>query len=367
MSDLKRSFVDLSLLAFAFYLCGAAAFSGYFAKWALRDGDARYDAVAVLDGTAVQPFAYRQLVPALANAVNDGLPASVQERLSDALMERNWLGRDYGRATQSGERSHILRYYLMYGFAFAGALASLFLLRRLALDLTGCPVTAAVAAPLFVLAMTLMETGGGYYYDWVELPCMVAAVLLARRARFAWLSLVVAVAVLNKESFLFFALALYPLLPRRVATAQRVAWTAAYLAICAVVNAAFKLHYADNGGGMVVVHLVDNLREIATPAGYFIAEISYGLPFPSGFNVLNIAIVAVLAVRGWPQVPADLKRHVALAALFNLPLFLAFAVLHELRNLSFLYVGLFAVLACALRQWVMSAAHEDRPQREPSR
>lgn len=367
MPDLKRKFVDLSLLAFAFYLCGAAAFSGYFAKWALRDGDARYDAVAVLDGTAVQPFAYRQLVPVLANALNDSLPASVQERLSDALLARNWLGRDYGRATQSGERSHILRYYLVYGFAFAGALAALFLLRRLALDLTDCAVTAAIAAPLFVLGMTLMETGGGYYYDWIELPCMVAAVLLARRGRLAWLAAVVAVAVLNKESFLFFALALYPLLPGRLPRARRVAWTAAYLAICAVVNVVFKLHYAANGGGMVVVHLMDNLREIATPAGYFIAEISYGLPFPSGFNLVNVALVAVLALRGWPQVPMDLRRHVALAALFNLPLFLAFAVLHELRNLSFLYVGLFAVLACALRQWVMTAAPQPPAWREPSR
>lgn len=367
MPDLKRKFVDLSLLAFAFYLCGAAAFSGYFAKWALRDGDARYDAVAVLDGTAVQPFAYRRLVPALANAVNDSLPASVQERLSDALMERNWLGRDYGRATQSGERTHILRYYLVYGLAFAGALAALFVLRRLALDLTDCAVTAAIAAPLFVLAMTLMETGGGYYYDWVELPCMVGAVLLARRARFGWLALLVTVAVLNKESFLFFALALYPLLPRRVPQLRRAAWTAAYLAICVVVNVMFKLHYADNGGGMVVVHLMDNLREIAAPAGYFIAEISYGLPFPSGFNLLNIALVVVLVMRGWPHVPQDLRRHVALAALFNLPLFLAFAVLHELRNLSFLYVGLFAVLTCALRQWVMTAAPEPRAWGEPSR
>lgn len=367
MPDLKRKFVDLSLLAFAFYLCGAAAFSGYFAKWALRDGDPRYDAVAVLDGSAVQPFAYRWLVPAVANAVNDSLPASVQERLSDALMERNWLGRDYGRATQSGEREHILRYYLMYGLAFGGALVALFLLRRLALDLTDCPVTAAIAAPLFVLAMTLMETGGGYYYDWIELPCMVGAVLLARRGRFGWLALLVAVAVLNKESFLFFALALHPLLPQRVPQRRRVAWTAAYLAICVVANLVFKLHYADNGGGMVVVHLMDNLREIATPVGYFVTEISYGLPFPAGFNLLNIAVVTVLVLRGWPMVPQDLRRHVALAALFNLPLFLAFAVLHELRNLSFLYVGLFAVLSGALHRWVMSAAPQPARCREPSR
>jgi formate/nitrite transporter FocA (FNT family) len=72
------------------------------------------------------------------------------------------------------------------------------------------------------------------------------------------------------------------------------------------------------------------------------------VPGPSGAFVGTLAVLALVVARGWPASPPALRRHLLLAATINLPLLLVFSATGELRNLSFLYVGLALLVARAM-------------------
>ena len=59
------------LLALFYVIVAAAAFNGFYAKWRLNDGHAPHSLASMVDGTAYRPYVYRQLVPAVANGIQD--------------------------------------------------------------------------------------------------------------------------------------------------------------------------------------------------------------------------------------------------------------------------------------------------------
>ena len=75
------------LLIFITFIIAAASFGGFFLKWEFRDGT-DHSAIEMLDGTAKRPFVYRQLLPAMANLVEQVTP----ERINQGF--QNWLAAD---------------------------------------------------------------------------------------------------------------------------------------------------------------------------------------------------------------------------------------------------------------------------------
>lgn len=173
---------------------------------------------------------------------------------------------------------------------------------------------------------------------------MMLAVWLAATGRALWLIPLTAIATLNKESFLFFSLTLFPFLHARFSLRRAVIVQAVLLAIAAAVNLAIKLKFAGNSGDVAQFHLFHNLDFLIHPLSYLRFEYNYGVVMSKGFNVINIVIAVVLLRSGWSKLPLVLRRHVWIALAVNVPLFITFGFHDELRNLSMLIVGLLMIL-----------------------
>lgn len=335
------------LLGAFFWMVSAAAFSGFLNKWGLMgtegkaEQEQRYGLPLVLDGTANKPFVYRQLAPMLANAAEKLAPEGVKFHAKRLLLPK--AQRDRLIAAPPAELR--FRYLVIHQLGFFALLLSLFVLRRILLDL-GAGGHAAILAPAaFALAFPYIQTMGGFYYDTIELLSMSVAFLFALRGRILPLVALAFPAALNKETFIFFLPALYPLLRHKLAVKPAAVTIAAAILAAGLVNVVLKLHFAGAGrGGVAEFHMLDNLRYYLNPLSYLNAfEFTYGIIGPRHVFVGTLLVAAIVVARGWPAAPVFVRRHLLVAAAINLPLFLLFCAPGELRNLSMLYVGMVAM------------------------
>lgn len=338
--------VASGFLLFAFFwIVAAAAFSGFAGKWGLRDGDPRFGVSAMLQHEAHKPFVYRQLVPDLARRLDAVASDKVKEKVAKRFRPDEVFAKSQPGSTP-GER---FRYAIVYYTSFLSLLGSLFVLRRILLHFNVSPLGAVLAPTAFALAFPYLQTVGGYFYDTVELLFASLAFLLALRGRpqlaMPALAALVLVATLNKETFFFVLPALYPLLRQRFT--RRTAWCAVGLLVllAGLMNVALKVAYLEAVGGAAEFHLFDNLRAYVFGTAYFRLETTYGLVGPSRAFVGTLAVLGIVLWRAWPLAPRVVRRHLAICAIVNLPLFLAFCATGELRNLSTTFTGLVLLVA----------------------
>ena len=345
---LSRPLVRWVLLAVIYFLAASASFSGFFAKWQFNDDYPAFSLPALLDGTAKRPFVYRQLLPAVANGIDRALPSSVKDRVNALLFDSNPrhhpITTIYPNARDALNPTYALRYYLVYCMALIALFLAMFALRAVCLEMQADTVAATLAPLAFAAILPLTMTEGGFFYDMPEVLFMALAVWLAARAKVLWLIVLTALATLNKESYLFFTLTLFPFLRMKLSMKHTIVIEGVLLAVAATVNALVKFKYAHNPGGMMEVWLLDNLRYFAHPSTYVRFQFDYGSLTPLGFNIFNIAVVAVLVKAAWKQLALPVRQHLKIACVINLPLFIAFCYHDELRNLSMLYVGLVLIL-----------------------
>jgi hypothetical protein len=335
---------SMLLLGVLYWIVAGASFSGYVAKWGLRDASQTASIGQILDGTAHQPFVYRQLAPMLSGLALQAAPEGVQGLLLAKIKPEE----SFARIRPPDDPRQRFRVLVVYGLAFAALIGALFVLRRIALDSGLDPLPASIAPVALVLALPYFQTIGGYFYDSIELLFLSAAYLAALRGKVFVLLALALPATLNKETFLFFVPTLYPLLRVRLAPLRAGVVALATLLLAGAVNVWLKWIYADVPGGVAEFHLLGNLGRYLDPATYLGLEITYGVPGPSGAFVGTLAVLALVVARGWPASPPALRRHLLLAATINLPLLLVFSATGELRNLSFLYVGLALLVARAM-------------------
>ncbi|WP_250536206.1 hypothetical protein [Caballeronia sp. AZ10_KS36] len=343
-----RRGVRWMLLVVMYYLVAAASYNGYFTKWQFRDQTPEFALPAMLDGTIDRPFVYRQLLPMLANGVERAMPEKLRTKVDALLMDDNrthhpitWF---YPSAVDARNPQYALRYYLIFGMSFTALFLAMFAMRAVCMTFQA-DRTASTLAPMALAAIfPLILTDGAYFYDFPELLFMMLAVWLAATGRALWLIPLTAIATLNKESFLFFSLTLFPFLHARFSLRRAVLVQAVLLAIAAAVNLAIKLKYAGNSGDVAQFHLFHNLDFLIHPLSYLRFEYNYGVVMSKGFNVINIVIAVVLLRSGWSKLPLVLRRHVWIALAVNVPLFITFGFHDELRNLSMLIVGLLMIL-----------------------
>lgn len=327
-----------------YVLVAAASYCGFFAKYALRDDSQHDSIVRMLDGTADRPYVYRQLVPYAANLADKALPANLKSSLVAHLRteypKHDWIVNTFARATEARDPAYVLRYYMVYGALFVALLAGMLVLRAVCAELTGHAAAAALAPLAFALAMP-----AGNFWDFPELFFMALAVWLAVRGKWLWLLLLTPVATLNKESFLFFVVCLYPFLRERRSVREALTVTGLCVLAAAAVNGVMKLHYAANPGDIAQFNLMVNLRFLVDPRNYLLSDWTYGILLPKGFNVVILFVLFTIARVGWKRLPRAARQHALIALAINVPLYLLFGWGDEVRALSMLYVSA-ALLLC---------------------
>jgi hypothetical protein len=344
-------------LAVLFFLSAAASFNGFYDKWHFREaGTAAFMPGAsleeMLDGTAARPYVERQLLPGMANAIDALVPASDQDRLFSVRLYSGRLFREeFIDSPMARDRQWFLRYWVMHTSVFLAAWLAVFAMHLFGRAAGVARAPAALAAMAMILAIPYFETRGGFFYDYPELAFLAIALWIALTFNWIWLIPLAALATWNKESFLFFVPALYPILRYRGGGPR--AWVKTLLIGLAsgAVYALLRARFVHNPGGSIEWHLPDQLDYMLHPLNMLTREKTYGLLMFQAFNPLLWALVAVAAWRGWSLLPRHLRRHALVAALINVPLYLLFCLPGELRNLSMLYPSLLLLLAANLNDW----------------
>lgn len=208
-------FMNKLLLIFLIFVVSAASFEVFFVKWSFRDNDfqaEKYSFQAIYDGTAHRPFVHRQLLIDTAKIINENLPSDTKNFLVDKIKSDNFLAEKFNHVDL--QERFLAEYYIVYFLSFICLFASIFIWRRICIDLTESRIAGTLSPLVFAIIFPYLETFGGYFYDFSELLFFSLAIFFACRGNFLALILMTPIAECNKESFFLFLPTLYPLLRR---------------------------------------------------------------------------------------------------------------------------------------------------------
>jgi len=389
-----------AILFFLFFVAAAVSFNGFYNKWHFREAGAcgslpKAGFIAMVEGTADRPLIYRQLLPMLANSLDRLVPEHTKDWLF-AFKSKSGipLRERFFDSPVAQNRTYFLRYLTIYILSFLFAWISVFAMYMVGRSAGYAPSTAALAAIVMILLIPFLMTRGGYFYDYPELAFFALAVWMALNFDWWWMIPVVALATLNKESFLFFIPALYPLMRQRSSRRGALAGTGIMGLISAAVSCVIRSHFQHNPGVMAERHFLEqiiftlNPINLLTPVAlvlYFrlrqktprinmlagigvlalacattlyililipgYTEITYGMNLIRSFNPLSVILIVWIVWRGWPSLPRPIQRHARIAASINIPLYLLLGYPGELRGLSLLYITLLLLLAANMDSW----------------
>ena len=334
------------LLGFIFCVVAAASFNGFFAKWAFLYDNERASFKYMYEGTAHRPFVYRQLMIFTAKELNENFFHGEPGFLLENFYEHDLLETHYAGVILEPE--YALEYHLVYCLSAAFLLISMFLWRKIGAEISGSARAGTLAALIFALIFPLLETVGGYFYDFGELLFFSLAVFFAMRGWWLALIILAPVAEFNKESFLFFAATLFPILAAKVGKMRAGVTILTAITLCGVVYLKISALYAGNPGGTVEIHFYDHVENLLS--GWLAPDFTYGLILGGGMFLPHVIFAAWIVRKSWAKLPPPWKLHVWLALAINVPLYLIFCFPGELRNLSMLYVGFLAMLAIFLSE-----------------
>lgn len=340
-----------------FFIAAAASFNGSYDKWHFREAGtgafmpgASFEAMTA--GTATRPYVYRQLLPMLANWIDARVPEPAKDALYAARLYSGRLFREqFIDSPAAQNRTWFLRYWIVYTAVFLFAWIAVHAMYLAGKAAGFAPPACALAAMAMILLVPYFQTRGGFFYDYPELAFLALAVWMALQFDWGWLIPVVALATWNKESFLLFIPALYPLLRRRGSRVQAAVGTGVLGLTCAAVYFWLRWRFQPNPGGTVEMHLWEQIDYMAHPLNFLYREKTYGILALQSFNPLLWLLVGWTAWRGWRLLPVAIQRHAQIASAINFPLYLVLCVPGEVRDLSLLYVTLLMLLAGNLTVW----------------
>jgi hypothetical protein len=351
------------IVSLALFLAAAASFEGFYSKYHLLEAgtvnpELKQTFEAEVDGTAPRPFVYRQLLPMTANWLAGVLSSRFPRQTESWLHHGNDglpIGARFLNSPVVREPRYWLRYCIVYAMVFLGAWISAICIYGLCLHAGFSPAASLLASVTLILLMPWLFTGGGYYYDYPELAFLLLAAWWAASRPWWWLLPVAALATWNKESFLLFVPALYPLLRARASRARSFAATAVLGVVSAAVWEWLRIRYRYNSGGALEFHLPDHLRLFAHPGILlFSLEETYGVVVLRGVYIILLVLIVWAWCRAWKHLPVIYRRHATIAAAINVPLYILFCEPGELRDLSMLYATLALLLAAAWSGWIES-------------
>ena len=393
-----EKFMNKILLIFLVFAISAAAFEGFFVKWNFRDSDfqaEKYSFQALFEGTGHRPFVHRQLLISISKGVAEILPNDTKNAVTKKIQENNFIEQKFSEVKIPPNL--LLEYYTVYFLSFVCFFISIFVWRKICIDLTG-NYTAGTLAPLaFTIIFPYLETFGGYFYDFSELLFFSLATFFALRGWWIAIILLTPFAEYNKESFFFFLPALYFLL-KRILPAKKVIISLAISILIAGGTYLFVISkFADNAGGMVESHIMGNviaivmliyfigiyllcnkkiypknkiLSYVAFPILILIPFIIRGAEYPLPFSVfdtfgftysviggeraflLHIALILWVVKFSWKFLDESLKNFAKLALAINTPLIILFGAVFELRNWSLTYPAFIILIAFYIKNLI---------------
>lgn len=346
-------------LLFIYATIAAASLNAFYQKWGLRDDysnwiERRYTMTAMLDGTAYRPFVYKQLLPIAANFFDRLLPEDLKDRIISGLVHYNGKLKTKLNVDPVSQRAYVIRYHFVYYACFAFLFASLFVMRTMCRDLGFGTLESTLAPPLFVLTLPYFASYGGFYYDFPEVFFLAAAFLLAYRGQWVPLIPLAALAALNKESFLFYGVALFPVLRARLSTQKSVAVIAAMVAVAGAVHLWQRATFAGNPGAPFENWILDSYYYYTNVRNLFLFEVNYGVVTPQAYSLFMFTLIAFLVAGAWRNLPLLVKRHTLLVFAINVPLVIVFCGAGEMRNFSLCYMALMLLMAQNLSNWIAS-------------
>jgi hypothetical protein len=352
----RRESVRVQTCAFAFLLlifysiASAAAFEGFYIKWELQDGHPDRSLVSMIDGTGERPYVYRQLLPKIAVAAKQALPDNLSAKLDEKFRtSKENLTLTGADAAKPG---YAVEYRIVYYLSYLSLFAMMFVLRSLILDVGVGRAAATITPVAFALMLPILQTRGGYFYDFPELLAFTLCIRFALRGQVIPLLLIAAPATMNKEAFLFFSITLLPVLMVRLKLIPSLATVGAMVLISGVTYLLIRSGYTGAGGGNALFWLPRTIWFYLNPVNLLLVEDTYGILLFKGYGVVMLAWFALVTALGWKAMPIWVRRHVMLAALVNVPLFFLFCAGGEIRNLSMLFIGMALTSAATVQAWL---------------
>jgi hypothetical protein len=339
--------------AVIFFVAASASFFGYFQKAHFLDrglgGEYGGTFQTMMDGTANRPWVYRQMLPMIGNWIDSQVPASTQDLLYNfKAADGRPLREHFFQTDIANDRRYFVRYVAIYIAAFLFAWLAIYAMSRTCTSLGVDRAIASFAAIIMILAMPYLI---GYFYDFPELAFLALACWLAIDFDWWWLIPVCALGTWNKESFLLFIPALYPFIRGRVSRKQAWVATLVLLGAALAVYVPIHLHFKNNPGGTVLLRLDRQILVGRQISKLFAHDTTYGILSLTPYNPFCLALIAWTVWRGWSYLPKKMQSHALSALAINIPLYLLFCEVGELRDLSFLYVTMLLLIAQNLRAW----------------
>ena len=294
------------ILIFIVFTVSAAAFEGFFVKWAFRDSDLtpqRFSFEAMYDGTAHKPFVHRQLLISVSKGLVEILPQDTKATLTEKIKADNFLAKKF-KEVKIQDR-FFLEYYIVYFLAFTCLFASVFVWRRICIDLTDSPIAGTLAPLAFTIIFPYLETYGGYFYDFSELLFFSLATYFALKGRYLALIFMTPLAAHNKESFFFFLLTLYPLLRRTQTRNNTILTLGVSILLAGLSFLPTLLNFADNAGSVAEtgnVRLIFNIAVVVMLAYFFavylLCKKTYAKSPLLSYALFGIFVVMIFILRG---------------------------------------------------------------------
>ena len=283
------------------------------------DGYYRARLVDMIRGTAHRPFVLRALIPQSGRIITGLLPQVSQDYLRQTVYESvPWVERAVSYV--GWQREYLPEYLITLCLAYLAFLGFMYVLRRLVkvlYDTDGwlrdlLPVLAVLVLPVF------FKRGTHLIYDFPSLFFFSLGLYLLHRCNWRWYYLVLLVGGLNKETMVLltvvFAFGFYSKMPRR----DFVFHVLAQLSIFGVTRIVLGLLFSASLGGVVELHLWENVRLYLRPYWYG--------------AVWDIVGVFLLVGYRFKEKPQFLRRSLVIAAPL-MALFFVFGGYGEIRAL----------------------------------
>ena len=332
------------LLIFIYFVVASASFQGYFSRWGFYNGSA-WSIDGIFDQTAFKPMVNRQLIPEIAKAIDQKAPPIVKQKVSEQFLLH--IDRVY-KMKKSLNSIYTFRYFIVYVISFFCLMISMFLLRKLCINITKDSASSTLAPICLALSFPLFQNRGGYFYDYSELMFFALVMLLAYHKKLLWIILLLPIATLNKESFPLFVITLIPIIKNLVSRKRLVIFIFFSTLISIIVDVFISNHYKGSQSIYPMFYrFLENLKFYPNPFNYLFLEYHpfYSVIAPAGLSIFFIFIVYTIVSKSWSSLSTPIKQHTLIALLITIPLMILFCNKDELRNLSLLYVSFTIMIA----------------------
>ena len=274
--------------------------------------------VAMVEGTAHRPFAYRVLLPMTVRLVRTVTPSVVRQSLDDSIGGTDLVRHAFGKL--GWEEDYFFEYATALVLMYASLVGFALSVRYLCTGLyEGPELVADLASLAAVVILPAIFGYCNYIYDFPALFLFTLGLALMVRRKWGVFLIVFLAGCLNKETAILLTVlyVIHFLKGRRMQRGLFVKLLVVQLAVFVMVKLGLHLALRSNPGAFVRFHLVDHNLRLLKP---------FSLP-----GVFTFLALVFVTFRKWSEKPEFLRHGIWIPVLLLvLTLFLGY--LDELRD-----------------------------------